>query len=319
MDGSNTTFQVIDEATWGTTPAVTPGLMKRLRVVSSGLKHEQAQSELRSLMGGRFAGKPRRGRVKADGPVVTALDPLGHGFFWRHLLGAPVTTGAGPYTHTWDGTAARPAGFTAEVGYLTPDGGSPVYELFAGATVASLGLKVPDAGEVEATWGLMGQRSTLATATLDAAPTDYAHDPFDGVEVGNAITEGGAPLATAVDLTLSIDLSRTEHYTLANQGRRGQLRAGRYKLSGQLTALFDDWALQTKARANTQTSLAVTFSRGNGLGGLGAESQVLTLANVVFTPTSPGIAGPEGIVQQLAFTGYTSLGVVLKNSLAACP
>ena len=313
-------LRIVDETTWGQTPTITAGTMKDIPILSAGLAYGQELRELRTLSGSRTQRKPRRGRVTADGEVAVALDPLAHGWLLKHLLGAPTTSGTGPYTHVFKVGGTLPAGMSAEVGYT--DVG--LYEVFRGLKVASATFRVPPAGEIETSLRLMGLTSSTGTSPLDSSPTTYAHDPFDGADAGNTLQEGGADIASLIDLEFTVDLQMRDVYTLANQGRRGAITPGQTRVSGRLTALFEDWTLVDKARNATETSLKVVLSRGDGLGSLNNESLEVLMPEVALAPTSPGIESPEGIEVSFEFQAYyddaaeaTSLQMTLKNSVAA--
>ena len=96
---------------------------------------------------------------------------------------------------------------------------------------------------------------------------------------------------------------------------------GQGKISGTLTAIFDSQVLMDKALNDTESSIQVTLSRGDGLGSAGNESIDFTLQQLKYEPTTPSVEGPNGIEISLPFIGYlngANLGieVVVSNNVA---
>jgi hypothetical protein len=81
--------------------------------------------------------------------------------------------------------------------------------------------------------------------------------------------------------------------------------------------------LYTKALNGTESSIRVKYSFGTGLGTAGNESIEFKLPELVYSPKTPPIAGPKGIMVELPFEAYydnaaeaTALQIILMNTQA---
>jgi len=164
---------------------------------------------------------------------------------------------------------------------------------------------------------------TLGSATIDGTYTDPGHSPFDGFSIGT-LQEGGADVAViqSVDITIDNDLDG-ETYVIGGGGVRRSINEGIVKVSGTITALFEDLVMFNKALRFTETSLKLIWKHGTGAGTAGNESLELLIPELKFSRETPVIEGPKGILYRGPFEAYysdsvqaTAIQLILKNAQA---
>ena len=310
------------EATFGTTPAITPGDSVLLPIESESLSASKARDDNPHLNGNLDFGVPLDGLVDAGGDLPFRINPLAHGFFLKLLLGEPATTGADPYEHVFTKPAAEPSA-TFEKGFTDNDD----YFLYTGVTAAKLTMTI-DAKEstISATMSLMAAGRTVATSSFDSAPTKYLDDPFNLTAVGMALTEGGGAIAGATMIEFDIDrqLDGESGYTLANQGKRSKLPPGRRRVSGKLTTHFEDTDLFDKAVNSTESAIVITLQEGDGLGSAGNEKLIITFPEVYYDEVDPQVGDDGGVDVELPFRSVfqdggdaTAVKMQLFNAIAS--
>ncbi|WP_020505646.1 phage tail tube protein [Lamprocystis purpurea] len=314
--GTNVVVNVYHEATWGSPDAT--GRKVVVNSVALDASVELIKSE--ALRGGRGSIRGARGNVKADGSIKTELAPTVVGFWLKHLLGAPVTTGAGPYVHTFvPGTL--PAGFSVEKDWRT-DITSKV-ELFKGCRLNAATFTFPQAGFVTADLEVMGRERTIATTPRDAAAVEpgTGHAGFTSLEA--SLKQGGSVLAAAMEGSLKVENNLSgDVYTLSLAGKRYALASGRCAISGSVKVVFDAFTLVDLADAATDTTVEFVLTRGTGAGSAGNEMLTFTVTHCELMPTSVPVDTEAGIIATFEFVAFSSaadpgLSVVLKNAVAA--
>ncbi len=230
-------------------------------------------------------------------------------------LGDPATTGADPYTHEFTVSSALDS-WVLEQGYTD----IAQFQEFNGCKCNSLAFSFDATAnsELTATAAVEGATEALGTSSVDASPTTQTLTPF---EIGDlAMTEGGSAIAIvrSVDFTIGNNLD-TGNYVVGGGGERGDLPEGICTVTGSLTALFEDQTLLTKALNSTESSLVMTLTSGS-------YSLELALNELKYAYQSPGISGPQGVVQTLQFSAYyndhadaSTVVATLINSLATYP
>lgn len=315
--GSDFSVVGYDEDTYGQDPGTPSGVL--LYVTKSGVKSKQNRKDSNTLTSSRGKAKPVAGNIDVGGGLPMEIAPESIGFPLRHTMGALATSGVGPYTHTLT-VGDLPIGFTLEHDYGAAISGVGRYEKFNGCRVASARFNCPQEGYPEVTFEIKGANSVLASAPLDATPTDNGHTGFSAFEA--SILEGGASIATvtSAEIQISNDLDESA-YVVGGAGKRAALPEGQAMISGKIRAMFDSAALLTKAIDGTESSLKVTLSRGDGLGSAGNESLELLVQQLVYERNGPDVSGPKGVFVDLTFKGFKSgadlgLQLTLKNALA---
>lgn len=236
------------------------------------------------------------------------------GFWLKHLIGAPTTTGASaPYTHTFQvggGSNALPAAMLLERDYSDRIAVPGRYVRDQDIRIASAAFAFSTATAFQsATFNLVGaSKKTLPTAPIDATPTDGGHAGF-GVAGLSLLLDGGATQVCVESLNLNFnnDLD-TDLYCINDGGQRHDLPEGQVVIGGEGVAQFDTPALLNKAFNDTDLALAITLQRGTGAGTAGNEQLVLTIPLAVIEAPTPAISGPRGLKQSFTFQAYRNGG-----------
>ena len=266
----------------------------------------------------------QRGRVDASGNAVVSIAPS-IAFWLKHLIGNPTTTGAGPYTHTFQvgtGANALPPGLLIEEDFsdriAVP--GRYVRNQDIRIESAAFALSTGSAYQ-QATFNLRGaSKKSLPVAPIDADPTDYGHAAW-GLATFALVLDGGATqvCVETLNFTWNNDLD-TDLYCLNDGGQRHDLPEGQVTVSGDGVAQFDTPALLTKSQNDENLALTLTFTRGDGLGSAGNESLVITIPLSVIEAPTPGITGPRGLKQNFTFRAFRQEGQELGiTAVLKCP
>jgi len=313
--GANAQVIIQEQSAFDTEPAADAQLVP---IASCGLRQSRPLASSPLLRGNRNPAKPDRDNTEVSGPIGTVLQAY-PGLLFKAALGAVVTTGAGPYVHTFTLGASLPW-------LLVEKGFTDIGKFFKylNCKVNRMHLAMTPSGQQKIEFDLLGVGEEISGTSFDATPTDLGVQAFDGYTLGT-IEEGGAAIADVVgiDLTLENGLDG-DQFVLGGGGKRQDLPEGTAKVSGTLKARFTDTALYQKGLDHTESSLRTLFALGDGLGSAGNESIEFTLGELVYTPTSPAINGPKGIIADYAFEAFyedgadaSALKVVLKNTQSA--
>ena len=305
-----------EESSFATRPA-TPDA-KKLHIVSCDIGLNVNQITTPILRGDRNPTRPVRGRKDVSGSITAHLNPFQLPSMLKFALGSVSTSGAGPYTHTIKIGQALPS-FFLEKGFTDIN----QYFQYDGCKVNRTSLSIRDEGFQEITFDILGVREQVSSTSFDTTPTDGGYQPFDGQYIAS-ISEGGVALANASVMDITIDNALDDGvYVIANNGERKYLPEGTVRVSGTLTALFEDVSLYNKALNSTETSLQVIFQKGTGDGSAGNEYLEILIPELIFTPRSPAIEGPAGVMIELPFEAYydnsaeaSAIQIVVKNTEA---
>ncbi len=265
----------------------------------------------------RNPNKPSRRAYQTGGDIVTELNPF-MGRLFKHLLGAYTRSGEGPYIHLFK-IGSLPAGLQVEKQFS--DIGQ--YLRYNGCKINSMKVEVKDAGELQTTFNLPGAKETVATLPHDGSPTDFGHNPFDSYEA--VIKQGGVEMTNCIlsNFTTSNNIDTGVPSPIGSMGEKASLPAGKVKVDGQVTVLFENMTLYNLAVAHTETSLQIILTKGSGDGTAGNEKCTFNFDEIVFKPQAPVISGPTGVVAELPFEAYydndadaSALWIELKNAQA---
>jgi hypothetical protein len=313
------------EDTWNTTPA-TPDA-RRIPFVSCSLTDKSDREADSTLAGYRGMQRSTEGKADVGGSLTAVAAPEDIGFWLAQVIGMPTTTGASsPYTHSFavdpTGAGALPAGIGMEVDYGPGISGAGRYMVYSGLRVNQFTMDIPANGNINLSIDLVGGSCDADNAdTLDASPTDTGHNAWKAQKLVWQFGDGLDVCLESAKLTFGNDLD-TERYCVGNDGNRHDLPEGQFMCSGEGVAYFDDAALLNKAATDTDASLVVTLTKGDGTGTASNESLVLTIPALVFSKQKPPIDGPKGLKLPFSFTTHRTTGeigitAVLKNALAA--
>lgn len=315
VNGSNCKIIVDQEATFGTTPAVPDSQLIPFKSEGFALDIELLSSSV--ITGNRNASKPVTGKRSVKGSLATELNPY-MGVLLKHLIGAVTTTGASaPYTHVIK-VGALPTSLCFEKQF--PD--ITQFFLYNGVRVSKGSFQFSPSGFVDTSFDFVGQKETISGTSIDSTPRDLGHLAFEGFEA--AILEGGSSIAVVTQIKLDIENSlQSDLYTIGGGGIVGSIPAGKVKVSGTLTAIFDAITLYNKAVNGTESSLKVTLTHGTGLGTAGNESIEFLLPELRFKASTPAIKDDKALMLEMPFEAYydnsaetSSVQITLMNTQA---
>lgn len=281
------------EVTYGTYVAPT----RFYEFTSESLKYNISRIQSAGLRAGRrtqHRWKP--GVQSVTGDINMELAPQDLGLILEHILGdVSSTTGADPYTHTWQGLAdIDDRSMTIQVG--RPDEGGtirPFSYLGCKFTQLQIGANVDEFATT--TVGVYGREETTAEA-LEVATYDTELEPF-------VFTEGSLTVASteicvvSFDFTLDLALATDRHRicATANAGKpKKALVNGMAEISGSFTADFEDLTAYNRYINGTEAELELVFNAG-------ADKQLTVNMNVRFDGETPNVDGPEMLDQPLQY------------------
>lgn len=288
--GFKSTLALDFETTFGTDPGVPNGLSMPINTFD--VKASRTLQQAQTITGSRNPVEPFAGNTAVGGSAVIPVDALAIGYWLKAIFGAPVTSGAGPYLHTFKITDTQPS-LVLEKKFATA---TASYMKLNGCKVSKFGMQVGGDGELVANLDIEGAKETIGTTPYDATLTAIALSRFNNFQA--ALTEGGVTVAncTAFSFDLECGLD-TDVYVLGASGQRGDIPEGVMGVSGNLTTLFESTALLTKAMNSTETALVLTFTAG-------ANILKFTFPEVLLELNTPGITGPQGVRLEIPWKAY---------------
>lgn len=281
--GANAKLAAVFESVYGTPPAAS-GNYFGLPFVSSNIGPERALLESDLLGNGRESYDPTYDVVVNDGDVVVPVDVRYFGHWLKLLMGAPTTTGAGPYSHSFASGGASLPSMAIEV--QNPD--VPAYEMNYGLKANQLRIQMQRSGLLNATLSLVGKGAnapagTSAAGTLMAA---LALDRF--AQATGQIKRNDVALASIVsaDIAFTNNLDKVE--TIQPDGEIEDADAAIAMASGSLVARFN--SLQLAQDASSEAPVELSWKWTNG------TSTLELVAPRVFLPkVKRPITGPGGV------------------------
>lgn len=316
--GSNTQIVIQEESVFKTDPGAAD--VQLLYYISESLRSSKNLISSTTLRGNRNPTRPVTGNQDVSGNILMELQAY-TGILFKGVLGSVSTAGADPYTHTIKIGSSVPS-FLIEKGFTD----ITQYFKYNGCKINQLSLSVTTEGFVICTFDWLGAKETTGVAPFDATPTDLGKQSFSNCGIGT-IEEGGASIAivTSIDsLTISNQLDG-DNYVInpAAPCERHNLPEGYVAVTGTLNAIFEDLTLYNKAKNNTESSLKVIWSKGDGLGSAGNESIEMFIPELIYGQNAPIVEGPQGVMVELPFEGYyddhadaSAFEIVLKNTSA---
>lgn len=266
--------------------------------VSSSVQLTRGKSTSPVIRGDFNPTKPFPNNKVVAGTVVVPFDSIASWYWLKAAFNTIATTGASsPWTHVFTNEGVSPlrSSITIEHQYL--DLATPQYYQYKGCKVSRMSFSTGTEGELLLNIDIVGQDRTIATSSFDGTATVVEYSPIAQSQA--TIKEGGTAFADATNVSFDINFNvDTSQYTIAGGGIVGSLPDQIMSVGGNLTALFKDVALATKASANTESSLEITYEAA-------ASSKVIVDINELqYSESDPAIEGPQGIQQGLDFIGY---------------
>ncbi|MBI4968175.1 MAG: hypothetical protein HZC25_08675 [Rhodospirillales bacterium] len=278
--GANALMLAAFETTYGVAPAT--GFVK-FPFVSSSLGSEQGLIDSDILGQGRDPAAPSRDVIKVEGDIVVPVDLRFFGHWLKVLLGAPITSGTGPYDHVFGSGAMTLPSLAVEVGM--PE--VPAFFLIGGVRLNSMALNFQRSGHANATFNAIGQGEAKNTTSQGGVPTTLPFKRFGQFQ--GQVKLDGAPLAnlTGANLTYSNNLERIE--TIRSDGKIDGADPTIAALTGTIEVRFADTALLDKATSGDPVALEFAYI-------ISASEQLVIEAHEVYLPKPKrAISGPGGI------------------------
>lgn len=275
----------VSESVYGTLVTTT----KFVEFLSEGLKNDGGTRILSNgLRAGRLAHhRSARGVVHIAGPIEMELPNVNVATWIKHMMGTVVTTGAGPYTHTYTPGDLLGDSMTVQIG--KPDVAGTVNPFtYGGVKIASWELAAEVDQYVKLTCNLVAKSETLATG-LATASYSASLSPF--VFTGAVLSGAGAP-TNVNSFTLRADNGLATREGTGSASIREPI-ATRREYGGSIQGDFDGTTKYADFIAKTERALVATFTSG---------SDTLTATmNAEFVGESPVVEGPDLLTQPLNF------------------
>lgn len=261
--GQKTQLLRIAEVAWGTTPA-TPTMIKG-RFTDLSLDPVMAMVESKEIRSDRMTSDVRGTTLTGEGDWGFEFAPGDFDDLLEAALGGTWTTNvlkAGLNQHS----------FTLEEGHL----GISEYKLITGALIDKLSLSIKPNAIVTGKFSVIG-KSFVINGTTAATGTTAAGgmSAYDAQNSSMVMKEGGVTTAIITGLDFTIDNS-TEKATAVGSKNLVGAQFGRSKVTGTLTALFQDATLLAKFLAETPSSIECKLSNGT-------QSHDFLFGNVKYT------------------------------------
>lgn len=314
--GTQTQLIVLEEQAYGIPQGTPKGTT--LSVVSFESQKTQALIQPATLVATRERARPEPDIIDVAGPINYELAAEDIGVLLKHLIGSVVTTGSGPYTHTFS-PADLPVGLAFELDNGALLAGASRYQSAIGCKINDASFSFPSSGYATATFGLLGQDVNYTSAPADASPLVTGHRSMALSRA--SLEEDGAPLAVGSDVTINVSNNvETDVRTIGAGGKRYDAPESFFDVSGTLTALFTDTVLLDKALSGLPSDLKIILQRGSGDGSADNEYIELFVEKLIYEPTSAIVSGPGTRRVNLNFTGYldgvaNSLTAIVRNQL----
>lgn len=273
--GQKTQLLRIAEVTWGTTPP-TPNMTKG-RFTDVSIDPMMPMIESKEIRADRMTSDVRGTILSGEGDVGFEFAPADFDDLLEAALGGTWTTNV-----LKAGSVQK--SFTMEVGHL----GITQYKLITGCLVDKFSLSIKPNAIVTGKYSVIGKNYAISGATVATSTTPAGGaSPYDAQNASTVMKEGGTTTAiiTALDFTLD---NSAEKATVVGSKNLAGIQFGRSKITGTITALFQDATMMAKFLAETASSIECTLSNG-------VKSHAFKLGNVKYTGAKSDVTA-EGLL-----------------------
>jgi len=284
-----------EEVTYGT--YVAPTRFTEFNTESLHLERERIESAgIRA--GRRILHRWAQGIQRVNGDIELELAPQGMALIWKHILGANVDSGTGPYTHTITPGDLTGKSLSIQIGRPTISGTVQAFS-YLGCKIAQaeLDLKTNDWAMLKLSiYGAHEDTSqTLGTASYPATLTPFVFTQ------GSLTVAGSAFDVISANVSIDNGFAVDRHFIRATTPERPKepLEAKRRTITGTLTADFVDLTAYNRFVNGTEAALVVTLNAG-------AAAQTTITMNVRYDGTTPSIGGDELVGQELPFKAVSA-------------
>ena len=302
--GLGSGLSIAKETTFGTASG---GTYRRFPIINESLVETQTRLTSNTLRGGfmfRSAASQRLGKKIVQGGVQSYLFDSGASLLWEAMLGANVTAGSGPYTHT--ATVPAPGtdlpSYTIQVG-LGGTSSSFSRKRVTGAVVGSWALAAA-AGEF-VTLGIdwVGQAAEVAESTATTGTVPSSQVPYDWRDATVTIDTLTLDCITSFTINANNQLN-SDRYCLGQTAMSIPKRNGATEITGEVSIYLPANGATTTPtdiiaalRGTSTLDLVATFASGSN------EVEITTTA--LLEPTVfPVVDGENELTMTIPFTIY---------------
>lgn len=246
--GSRSRLTYILESVFNTTPG-SPAMVT-LPINSHTMSLQKTAIESAEIRSDRQVNVSRHGQKSVTGDIEVEFRPLDY----DELLEGALFGDFDSSNELRLGTTFK--SFTFEDAALDID----EYRVFTGCAINTFSMSVQPNQMVTATFGIIGAGAdAVASSSIDASPTAIQSDtPFDGGSGIGSIKEGGSAIAIVSGLEFNIDNAVNPAYVVGS-ATAPQMEYGRGRVTGTLTAYFENETLLNKFINETESSLQFTL------------------------------------------------------------
>lgn len=245
--GSRSQLTYILESVFGTTPSPSPA-MSLLPINTHTISLQKESIESGEIRSDRQVNVFRHGNKSVAGSMEVEFRPIDY----DELLEGALFGDFDSANELRLGTTFK--SFSFEDGALDIN----QYRVFNGCAINSMSMSLQPNQMVTASFDILGSGADAVSGTsIDATPTAATSDtPFDSFS--GSIKEGGSTIAIVSGLEFTVDNSLALAYVIGTD-TAPQMESGRGRVTGTLTAYFEDETLLNKFINETESSLQFTL------------------------------------------------------------
>lgn len=282
--GSKHTLHYVAESTYGTTPSAPTWTPMCITGVSIGMTRDTIESGC--LSADRQLKDVRNGNKQVGGNVEGELIYGVHDDFMEAAL-----------MGTWASDVLKAGvvrrSFTIERGFTGLD--TPEYHRSTGVVLSGFDLSVSPNSYVTMSYSALGQglapsTSQVASSAYSAASSNIPFDSFTG-----SITEGGGAVAVVTQLDMSLDNGMEPTFVVFDDETLLPTD-GKSRITGTLTAYYEDFSLYTKFINGTSSAIVFTLTDPDG------NDYEFNLPNIKYTGGNPDVSGEGPVTLALEFS-----------------
>lgn len=253
---------------------------------------------------------PTKDVIDVNGSILVPIDLVNVGHWLKGLLGAPTSSGATDYTHTFKSGGATLPSYSLEL--ALPD--VPEYALSTGVRMGTLSIEFAASGSPRMTVGMIGQGETRSASSGAGTPTQAAFTAFNAFQ--GSIKRNGSALASVVGATLSFSNNLEAVRTIRSDGKIEGADPGLTNVSGTVRVRYADTTLMTDALGTSSVAIELGYVNAAN------KSVLWTVPRAWLSKPKVGVSGPGGVEATFDFQGsydgtaLCALQCVLKNQSA---
>lgn len=304
---------VIYEQTDIQTPATSGANGLKAHLISANIAPDQPLEESKVINNTRNPTDPYQGGMSVKGGFTAQADPISLGYYLKWLMGAPVTTGTGPYVHVFKVNATSPLLALTIERFL-----ADITQAFraTGVKFNKFNFDVSRGSCLEIPFDILGLNEVRGTTVLDAAP--FEPSKANKLLAGSIVMqEGGVNLALCKKFSSAFDNEMEGLDVIGNSNQFYDIIEGIGRPTGAFDMYVKDGAIYDKGLTVQESSLKLTFTAQDAV----SYAEFLW-PETKFMAFSPEIKGGTGAIPtSVAFKAFsdndasgTSLQVTLGNT-----